>query len=293
MAHDGQVEADVLQSTAPIAGENLYAGVLTVLNLMTSQPACLKEPLQSIRKVLEEESLFVLTPDLEKQMRQIFADPCFLQAKETSWTERHVHPSFIFFFDQFMESFGWGLAGSRLTVHEYLQVHIRTSGLIVDMLPPIHGKQIRLWDSGGQRCERRKWPRTFEDADVFVYAASLADYDEVLYEDSSKNRLEESFEVFESLVATADIATRPIVVVLTKRDLLGTKLARERVPLNVSGLFPTSPDTFNVDVAEKWISDEFRIRSERYGRKAHIRTLTTTSYGDVTEFVRHLLSTFE
>ena len=61
-------------------------------------------------------------------------------------------------------------------------------------------KGFNLVDVGGQQNERRKWKKCFADVSILIYVASLSDYDQNCYEDSKKNRMLESLEVFESTI---------------------------------------------------------------------------------------------
>ena len=48
---------------------------------------------------------------------------------------------------------------------------------------------FRLVDVGGQRSERKKWIHCFEDVSSIIFIASLAEYNLLLVEDQSVNRL--------------------------------------------------------------------------------------------------------
>ncbi len=44
---------------------------------------------------------------------------------------------------------------------------------------------VRLIDVGGQRSERKKWIRCFDNVNAVLFIASLSDYDQLLEEDGS------------------------------------------------------------------------------------------------------------
>ncbi len=46
-------------------------------------------------------------------------------------------------------------------------------------------------DVGGQRSERRKWIHCFEDVMLLIFLAAVSEYDQVLAEDDTTNRLDE------------------------------------------------------------------------------------------------------
>ena len=61
--------------------------------------------------------------------------------------------------------------------------------------------------------------RCFEDVDAVIFAASLTGLSSVLYEDEKAIRLNESLEVFESVVSRHFFKVTPVFVWLTKVDL--------------------------------------------------------------------------
>ena len=53
------------------------------------------------------------------------------------------------------------------------------------------------YDMGGQRNERRKWIHAFDNVNCVVFVAALSEYDQVLFEDETQNRMEEALQLFE------------------------------------------------------------------------------------------------
>ena len=47
----------------------------------------------------------------------------------------------------------------------------------------------------GQRAERHKWAKVFDQATAIIWVVSLAEFDQVLYEDHSMNRMMESLDL--------------------------------------------------------------------------------------------------
>ena len=50
---------------------------------------------------------------------------------------------------------------------------------------------FRIFDVGGQRNERRKWIHCFDGVTAVIFVAAISEYDQVCFEDSHKNRLDE------------------------------------------------------------------------------------------------------
>ena len=52
-----------------------------------------------------------------------------------------------------------------------------------------------------QRSERRKWIHCFEDVLLIMFLAAISEYDQVLEEDISENRLKESLNLFRTILS--------------------------------------------------------------------------------------------
>jgi guanine nucleotide-binding protein G(i) subunit alpha len=74
------------------------------------------------------------------------------------------------------------------SVEDVLRSRVRTSG-IVEELYNISGVDFAIYDVGGQRNERKKWIHCFDGVTAVIFVASLSEYDQVLYEDHSVNRM--------------------------------------------------------------------------------------------------------
>mmetsp|Transcript_14191 Transcript_14191/g.19708 ORF Transcript_14191/g.19708 Transcript_14191/m.19708 type:complete len:211 (-) Transcript_14191:74-706(-) len=84
--------------------------------------------------------------------------------------------------------------------------------------------EIILVDVGGQRDRRKKWIRCFENATMILFVASLADYDLKLEEDSTRNRMYESLDLYAGVAEMPWFAETPIVLFLNKEDIFKKKL---------------------------------------------------------------------
>ena len=94
---------------------------------------------------------------------------------------------------------------SRITSEKYepstddiLKARIRTIG-VTETCFKIQDKLMTVYDVGGQRSERRKWLQCFDDVRAVLFVAAISEFDMTLVEDSQKNRLRESLELFESV----------------------------------------------------------------------------------------------
>ena len=121
--------------------------------------------------------------------------------------------------------------GSYIPSNEdILRVRNRTTGMVEkDFL--INGDRFRLIDVGGQRSERRKWMKYFTDIAGVLFTAAISEYDQVLWEDPTMNRVHEALHVFKDAVTNPAFENSAIILFLNKDDLFREKL--NRVPLSV------------------------------------------------------------
>lgn len=81
---------------------------------------------------------------------------------------------------------------------DILKSRIRTIG-VTETEFKVDNLYIRMFDVGGQRSERRKWIQYFDDVQALLFVVAISEYDMTLIEDSDRNRLRESFQLFENV----------------------------------------------------------------------------------------------
>jgi len=86
-----------------------------------------------------------------------------------------------------------------------------------------------LVDVGGQRSERKKWLHCFQSVTAVIYLTAINEYDMVLEEDSSCNRLLESLKLWKALTSSNFFKETPFILFLNKSDLFAQKL--QKTPL--------------------------------------------------------------
>ena len=116
-------------------------------------------------------------------------------------------------------------------------------------------------DVGGQRNERRKWIHVFDDILLLMFVAAVSEFDQVIEEDGFTNSLEESLQLFETILASDFFTSTPTVLFLNKKDVLEQKI---RDGVKVSKYFPEyiGPEG-DYDSIMEYISDEFALRNRR------------------------------
>lgn len=79
-------------------------------------------------------------------------------------------------------------------------------------------------DVGGQRSERKKWIHCFEDVTAIIFMVAISEYDQVLFEDESVNRIGESLTLFQSICDMEWFSKTSIILFMNKTDLFKKKL---------------------------------------------------------------------
>jgi hypothetical protein len=92
----------------------------------------------------------------------------------------------------------------------------------------VEGSSFQVFDTGGERNERRKWIHCFESVKGVIFCVMLDDYAKTLYEDGSTNRMVENLQLFDEIVNSRWFEETEVMLVLTGKDLFAESV----------GLFP-------------------------------------------------------
>ncbi|XP_030227628.1 guanine nucleotide-binding protein subunit alpha-15.1 isoform X2 [Gadus morhua] len=109
------------------------------------------------------------------------------------------------------------------TAQDVLRVRFPTTG-IHDYSFNVKTITLRIVDVGGQKSERRKWIHCFENVTSLIFLASLSEYDQVLEERDTDNRMLESLALFYTTIHSPWFASTSIILFLNKTDILADKI---------------------------------------------------------------------
>jgi GTPase SAR1 family protein len=113
---------------------------------------------------------------------------------------------------------------------DVLRSRARTTG-IVEQDFVIDNNYFRMVDVGGQRNERKKWIHCFDSITAVLFVAALSEYDMVLFEDETTNRMDEAINLFKDICNSKWFTNASMILMLNKRDLFAAKI--QKVPLTV------------------------------------------------------------
>jgi guanine nucleotide-binding protein G(i) subunit alpha len=100
-----------------------------------------------------------------------------------------------------------------------------------------------MYDVGGQRSERKKWIHCFENVTTILFLVAISEYDQLLFEDESVNRMQEALTLFDSICNSRWFTKTSIILFLNKIDRFKEKLPvspMEHYFPDYEGMPPTS-----------------------------------------------------
>jgi guanine nucleotide-binding protein subunit alpha len=157
---------------------------------------------------------------------------------------------------------------------DILRSRVKTTGITETMFR-VGELTYRLFDVGGQRSERKKWIHCFENVTALVFLVALSEYDQMLYEDESVNRMQEALTLFDSICNSRWFVKTSIILFLNKIDLFQDKLAYS--PLR--DYFPDYNGGDNYDAACDYLLHRFVSLNQSAASKqiyAHYTCATDT-----------------
>ena len=98
----------------------------------------------------------------------------------------------------------------------------------------VMGVPFMFVDVGGQRSQRQKWYQCFAGVTSILFLAASSEFDQVLMEDRKTNRLQESCNIFETIINNISFRGVSIILFLNKMDLLEEKIKH----VNIGDYFP-------------------------------------------------------
>ncbi|KAG6826900.1 G protein alpha subunit [Tricholoma furcatifolium] len=134
---------------------------------------------------------------------------------------------------------------------------------------------IHMFDVGGQRSERKKWIHCFESVTSIIFCTALSEYDQVLLEEKSQNRMSESLNLFESVINSRWFLRTSFVLFLNKIDVFKAKISKACIPL--SRYFPEYTGGPDINKAAKYILWRFmKLNRARLSVYPHLTQATDT-----------------
>lgn len=162
---------------------------------------------------------FSMPPELVKAIKQLWQDKG-VQEAHSRRNEFQLNDSASYYFDSIDRI---GDPNYLPTDQDVLRSRVKTTG-IAESKFTFGTLTYRMFDVGGQRSERKKWIHCFEDVTAIIFLVAISEYDQVLIEDESVNRMQEALTLFDSICNSRWFERTSTILFLNKTDLFKQKL---------------------------------------------------------------------
>lgn len=175
--------------------------------------------------------------------------------------------------------------GFTPTEEDAVMARIRTTGIVpIDLEQKIQkvseddpdSLKFTVVDVGGQRNERKKWMHCFSDVKCILFVVNLAGYNQVLFEDNTKNRMQEALELFADITKRATFRDTPMFLFLNKKDLFEDEIRT----VDLSHAFPDYTGGSNLQASLEHVEDAFRKKLPP-GKSVDIQVVTSVVKRDI------------
>ncbi|CAF0747918.1 unnamed protein product [Didymodactylos carnosus] len=226
---------------------------MNMLNIQFSSPEREQDAARVLEVIQRMKDTEPFNSELLQSMERLWSDSgvqqCFLRSNEYQ-----LNDSAQYFLDQLYRI---GSQDFLPNEQDILRTRVKTTG-IVEINFSFKNLNFRLFDVGGQRSERKKWIHCFEDVTAIIFCVALSEYDQVLYEDESTNRMHESLRLFDSICNNKWFVYTGIILFLNKKDLFEEKTKRS--PLTICFREYTGPNEY--DPAAEYIQAQFVAKNK-------------------------------
>ena len=158
------------------------------------------------------------------------------------------------------------------TDQDILNARARTTGITYTTF--FHkDMRFKIVDVGGQRSERLKWLRCFEDVTAIIFCVALSEYDLMLEEDSKVNRMFESMKLYERICNNKLFAIASIIVFFNKIDIFRDKITLSPLTICFPDFEGQSYQEALDYIQHKFLllrKDEFREKTEIYSHVVNV-----------------------
>ncbi|KAF9432526.1 guanine nucleotide-binding protein subunit alpha [Entomortierella beljakovae] len=253
LIHDGGYTNEEREAFKEIIFSNTIQSMRVILDAMETMELCLyndtnKGYAETILSSLSQIEGDCMPHDLAVAIQCLWLDPNVQQAFQRS-REYQLNDSAKYYFDSIDR-----IAKTNYvpTNQDVLRSRVKSAGINETMFL-IGDMTYRMVDVSGQRSERKKWIHCFENVTAIVFLAAISEYDQLLLEDESVNRMQEALTLFDSICNSRWFIKTSIILFLNKIDRF-----REKLPLSpLNNYFPEYEGGDDYDQASQFILSRF------------------------------------
>lgn len=162
------------------------------------------------------------------------------------------------------------------TEQDILRTRVKTTG-IVEVHFSFKSLNFKLFDVGGQRSERKKWIHCFEDVTAIIFCVAMSEYDQVLHEDETTNRMQESLKLFDSICNNKWFTDTSIILFLNKRDLFDAKIKKSPITI----CFAEYNGAQEFEPASNYIQAQFEAKNKSTTKDIYCHTTCATDTDNI------------
>ncbi|KAJ5147191.1 Guanine nucleotide-binding protein subunit alpha [Penicillium atrosanguineum] len=214
LIHEGGYSRDERESFKEIIYSNTVQSMRVILEAMES----LELPLEDARNEYHVQTIFM-------QPAQIEGDSIPPRGWQRYWRSVARH-----WCSGVLQALAYFDAVDRIAQPDYLPTdqdvlrsRVKTTG-ITETTFIIGDLTYRMFDVGGQRSERKKWIHCFENVTTILFLVAISEYDQLLFEDETVNRMQEALTLFDSICNSRWFVKTSIILFLNKIDRFKEKL---------------------------------------------------------------------
>ncbi|XP_035715482.1 guanine nucleotide-binding protein G(o) subunit alpha isoform X3 [Folsomia candida] len=151
-----------------------------------------------------------------------------------------------------------GMSNYEPTEQDILRTHVSICGFN-EITFPIGNLNFTIYDIPNVRCgSRRKWNHIFKTATAIMFCVAMSEYDQVLHEDETTNRMQTTLSLFDSICNNRWYTDTPIILFLNKMDLFKEKIKKSPLTL----CFPDYKGRGDENSAVDYIMTQFDVKNK-------------------------------
>lgn len=253
LIHDGGYSPEERESFKEIIFSNTIQSMRVILEAMDNMGLSLKNPgsqkyvttILNLPNQIEGDNL---PSEVSSAIKHLWADQGILECFNRS-REYQLNDSAKYYFDSIDNI---SRPDYVPTDQDVLRSRVKTTG-ITETTFLIGELTYRMFDVGGQRSERKKWIHCFENVTAIVFLVAISEYDQLLLEDETVNRMQEALTLFDSICNSRWFVKTSIILFLNKIDRF-----KEKLPVSpMNKYFPDFDGGDDYDKACDYILNRF------------------------------------
>jgi len=277
LIHGGGYSLEEQESFKEVIFSNTVQSMRVILDAMHNMGISLHNPEnEDHAKVIMDQPYQIeadqLPSEITNAIKSLWADPgvqeCFGRSREYQ-----LNDSAQYYFEAIDRI---GQPDYLPTDQDVLRSRVKTTG-ITETTFVIGDLTYRLFDVGGQRSERKKWIHCFENVTAIVFLAAISEYDQVLVEDETVNRMQEAMTLFDSICNSRWFVNTSMILFLNKIDRFQEKLPKSPI----EDYFPDYEGGDDYDAGCEYFKHRFVSLNQSDEKNIYVHLTCATDTGQI------------